>query len=247
MFLASCSVIEDRSVCPCWLKVTYDECEEMTGDIRYFIWNSEDFLVQGKEDIATGPHMYSTPRGSISYAGSFGIPDLFVSDGLYTLVDNQEAAEFYAYWHNDIQMVDDYVQTSVKPRKQFANLRIDFTEDISDRYRDIVCEIASTSAGVNLRTLQAVKGLYFLNKEPDSNGQFNFNISRQGFGDLTLTVLEKGERLNVYSLSKILDDAGYDWTAPALKNASITLSLTRQDVSVELGDWEDGGEFDQGL
>lgn len=245
--LASCTVIEDRSVCPCWLKVSYDECIDMTGDIRYFIWDSASAISEGKEDISTGPHMYETPRGLVNYSASFNIPDDHVAGYSYMLENDTETAEFYAFWKCDIEMNDDYVELSVEPKKQFARFQVNFIEDISDRFQDMICEVSSSSAGVDLRSLDAIKGEYSYACGPNRQGQIYFKLSRQGFDDLSLTVYEGEDRLNTYSLSNILRDNNYDWTAPSLKDVTITLSLTRQEVYVELGDWEDGGSFEGGL
>ena len=221
----------------------------MSNDIRFFIWDEASQIAAGKEDITTGPHMYKTPRGVVNYAAAFDIPDNDVEDMVYTIPDGKETAKFYAFSQYDITMDTDYVGVSVKPRKQYAEFTISFIEDISDRYQNMRCEITSSSAGVNLYTLQAEKGEFSLTTGFDFRLQTKFLLSRQGFDDLTLVVIdiEKGQKLNEYSLSNILELNGYDWTSPSLKDASITLSLTRQEAFVEIGDWEDGGSFEGGL
>lgn len=191
--------------------------------------------------------MYETPRGLVNYSASFNIPDDHVAGHSYMLENDTETAEFYAFWKCDIEMNDDYVELSVKPKKQFARFQVNFIEDISDRFQDMICEVSSSSAGVDLRSLDAIKGEYSYACGPNRQGQIYFKLSRQGFDDLSLTVYEGEDRLNTYSLSNILRDNNYDWTAPSLKDVTITLSLTRQEVYVELGDWEDGGSFEGGL
>ena len=243
----SCTVIEDRSICPCWLKVTYDDCESMSGDIRYYIWNADTLISKGVEDISAGYHIYDSPRGHITYSASFGIPDDCIEVDTYQIPEGMESAEFYAFKEADIAMVADYSEVAVKPGKQFSNILIKFEEDITERYQDMSCEVTSSTGGIDLMTLEPSEGLFKLMRYPSRDGQFFFRIPRQGFGDLSLTVIESGERLNVYSLSNILDKNGYDWTASSLKDATISLSLVRQDVSVELGDWELGGDYSAGL
>lgn len=239
--LASCTVIEDRSVCPCWLKVSYQESQGVGNDIRYFIWNEEGPVTDGREDITTGPHMYAVPRGIIGYAGSFGVPEENVRNGMYIIPDGTETAEIYAFKDETIEMSEDFVETSVKPLKQHCNILVRFLEDISTRYQDMSCEITSSSCGMDLRTLQVVDGDFRLLRYPSRDGQFFFRLSRQAGDDLVLTVHENGFRLNVYHLSRIMEINGYDWTDESLRDATITLSLLSQEASVELGDWEDGG------
>jgi hypothetical protein len=219
----------------------------MTGDIRYFIWDDQSAIADGKEDITTGPHMYKTPRGVVNYAASFNVPDDCVTGHEYIIEKGSETAEIYAFSQYDISMDTDYVEVAVKPYKKFATFKVDFIEDITDRFQNMICVVRSSSAGVDLCTLEAVKGEYEYTCGPNRDGQIYFKLSRQGFDDLELVVLEDDEELNVYSLSTMLEVKGYDWSALNLKDAEISLSLTRQEADIKIGDWEDGGVFEGGL
>lgn len=237
--LTACSVIEDRAVCPCWLKVSYENAE---GHARYFIYSDTGIAAQGIEDVSTGPHMYEVPRDTICYSASFGIPDDHVAGSRYIIPEGQETALFYAFLDEVIEISSDFIETTVRPEKQYSDILVRFMEDISASYTEMNCVVASGTGGIDLCTLQPLEGGFRVEKNPSRDGRFTVSVPRQGFDDLTVTVYEKGQKLKTYDISGILEEHGYDWSEGSLRDVTVTLSLLTHECVVELGDWTAGGE-----
>lgn len=242
LLMSSCTVLEDRDECPCWLKVSYVDTEDVSEEVRYVISHEGSVVVTGRETVASGPHMYVVPRDTISYSASFRIPEEHVVDHTYIIPEGQEPTDFYAFCNDGIQISSDYGETLVRPYKQHCNMLVRFMEDVSGRYQDMRCRVTSGTAGMDLVTLSPLSGRFAIDRHPSRDGQFSFRVPRQGTDDLSVTIEENGIVLIVYSLSDLLEGYSYDWSELSLKDVTVTLSLLTQEAVVELGDWADGGE-----
>ena len=243
--LASCTVIEDRSECPCWLEVRLEECREDTDELFLQGWNNTKSLFT--DHIAVTPESertsYKVERGTVFYSAYYGLSGDNIKSGKYVIPQGSQMTYFYGY-KAQVTVDTDFAKDVAKPIKQYCNLTVIFDEDFSSRYQDMEAIISSTSGIINLNTFQAEEGVFSVKRYPGRDSQLTCCLPRQGFGDLTLELFENGMPICSWNLSAALDVAKYDWKAGALKDARVTLSLTSSDIDVVIGDWSEGGEFE---
>lgn len=243
IWLVSCSVKEDRSVCPCNLEIVFDDKEHITGPLMMAGWSEGELfdLIVNTEDYPDG-YIKQTPRTMIAFGAAEGvvrctrtghclvIPEGFECDSLYVCSDY-------------IDCTGESAQTVVKLHKQFAVLHLGVTSEDFDA-DDYSISVNSKSRGIDMLTCEAIAGNFSCTPRPCDNNKYQCCISRQGDDSMTLTVVHHTGLTVDFPLGSYISSIGYDWREQDLKDIYITLDIARGRVGVGVAGWESVENFE---
>ncbi len=218
--LASCSVKEDRSDCPCWLTVRASYPQELVS-----AWFGTHTLFEKHAGELVD---YRVPRG---------IVELVASTGDFTVPQGQQMAELFASV-NKVNTVCEEMEVIPALHKQFARVDIDFKDEDDGRTGyDLL--VTGTVVGANKRTLEPVEGVFCCVPEPVTDGRgYEFRIPRQKDESLKLEMSYDSELIETIDLGYLIGKTGFDWKAENLGDVSILCDLPAHTFTITVMEWE---------
>lgn len=242
--LVSCTVKEDRSVCPCILEVCFSDSDRIKGPVLLAGWAEarvfEEYIAA---DDCLETYTRKVPRTMISFGAVDGISDC-VYDGHSAIIPaGKECDSLYAFVDR-IDCTGEKALTSVVLHKQFATVNLLFPDDAVDA-QEYSFIVESGSCGIDVLTCRPVEGAFRFEPELQAGGAARFRLPRQGDEALSLTVLHLPSGASVrFPLGKYISSVGYDWEAADLQDIYITLDLVRGRVSVGVSEWEETENYE---
>lgn len=267
LLLSSCSVKEDRSVCPCWMTVDLSdvaECRwkspEVQSDAEYQgITKSpesrsnvaENILLRlrGNSDEDAVDYEYQMTEavradaGTLEYEvprGSVGVSA--VNPVRLDIPVGEQMDSLYGFFkmcHTRCESV----KCDVELHKEFCTVSVTLGDEGYVSPYDI--EVWGNVAGVSAWDLMPLDGDFRYVPVPE-DGVYRVRVPRQVDNSLELVMLEiadqvghDGERVIVdrLPLGEYIARSGYDWAAEDLADVSVALDLEKQQVMVTVSDW----------
>lgn len=219
--LASCSVKEDRSDCPCWLTVIADDGVSVSGwfgSITLFsahMGRIEDYLV---------------PRGSIELVASYG--------NFITPVGEQMDRLFAQ--RQNVNTWGETAKASVELCKNYATVEVDF-KDEDDGHTGYDLLVSGTVCGADSRTLEPIEGVFRcvpIPKTGSGERGYEFRVPRQKDKSLILTLSYLGNVVETIDLGYLIAKSGFDWSAESLGDVSIIADIPAMTFLVTIKEWE---------
>ena len=261
LLLSSCSIKEDRSGCPCWMKI---EMPDQVGHDNVLVLrlrgNSDedavDYEYQMTEAVRTdaGTLEYEVPRGSVGVSAvDFGdeIPGRAGYDGNEIRIPVGEQMDslygFFKMYHTRCESV----KCDVELHKEFCTVSVTLGDEGYVSPYDI--EVWGNVAGVSAWDLMPLDGDFRYAPVPE-DGVYRVRVPRQVDNSLELVMLEipdqvgydgekhgyDGERIVVdrLPLGEYIARSGYDWAAEDLADVSVALDMEKQQVMITVSDWD---------
>lgn len=235
-FLASCTVLEDRTDCPCHVYVDLSDRSNYCAD-----------------SVIVGLH-------SGSYSGDFEIPSEEFDKGLYVDVPgrkrlqvnvlDKKSSDFlsagadviipigeqcprtYMFSQScDISGEDAVVY--VKLHKNYCGVSVIFSSPDPDVYDMVV------SGGICGYDSSGIPMAGSFNFEPafDDSSMSFFCIPRQIDGSLKLGITSGDGPTRVFALGNYILDSGYDWSKEDLDDIAISIDYSATDFRITIDDW----------
>lgn len=243
--VVSCGrIIEDRSDCPTWLTIDWSRCVDygdLVSDSLYF--DEKVYYADDDINIQSNPRKtYVVPRGAMNFITWWGVEGCVMSDGAFTVPRGSEMSRLWLYGHPGMTVDGESQVEVVEPWKQYCLLTIKFVDWLGV-VKDADAVVYSTSCGMRLADLSAVRGDFCAKASLIGEGQFSVRVPRQGFHDLVLVLRDaSGNVVCRYDLSSIIDEVGYDWTEKSLKDINLFLSVAGSGTDIQIGDWDKGAD-----
>lgn len=239
-FLAGCTVKEDRAECPCRLSVLIVDEREEKGPLTFAISGGQTIL---EERFSGGAAQlqddFEIPRGmwqSYVYSGlSTGrlqgavarIPEGMPSDPLYAGAAVLDAT-------------GEELSSRLGLHKQYAAVTLDLREFVaSPEGVELVAE--GNVNGLDLALLAPVEGRFECALEAVGDRVYRFLAPRQRDNSLALQIRLPREPAYSFPLGVAMAEAGFDWTAPDLKDMTLVMSLTQLEFGIDVRAWEEVG------
>ena len=236
--IASCSIKEDRSGCPCVL--TIDASDIRADEISIICSNTSRLLKTTLIPIETGPILkINVPRGRVNVATYTG--NEFSKDQNDTLVIpyGKEADCIYA---NACQINTDAetAYTRIALNKQFTRISLKFANLPEDwNGPNTRLTVSGKTNGLSLNDLSPSEGEFKCDVAPDNKGSFSFKVPRQKGNDLYCRIENEEQISAPIALGEILESIGFDWTKENLDDISLELEFPSSVISVSITDWDD--------
>ena len=244
LFFVSCSVKEDRIVCPCRLRLDLSPCKSITADVVTCAWDDSGQVRYFRDEVSVldlkGYYEQDVKRGPVNIS-VYTAPDDNVEDGRMIMATyGQDFDAIYSYADNAACSGEIYIDT-VRLYKQYATVHVKLERHEVKSY-PYSFNVESDVAGLDLITLSPVRGEFHYDIVFDDTDLCSFNIPRHDkeAGGLSLNIVKAGEIMDSVSLSEIFIAMDYDWTADDLDDIYIRLDYTEAVVRVSIADWGEG-------
>ena len=208
----SCSVKEDRSVCPCYVTLDFASAVEAgLGDASLLVGNRSGLAV---EDVDIS---------SLRFDGTQTPGKLFV-------------------WSEYAPCDDDAYSCRVQPHKQFCDIEVVLVQDEQSPLPVYEVELKAGCNALSLLDLEAVEGNLSSSAVYDAASlSYRLRIPRQKPGPLVLglydTSLPVRIPLMLLDISRELESRGYDWEKPDLDDIRIVIDRQAVKFSVNIVGW----------
>ena len=244
LILSSCSIKEDRDVCPCWMQIDLTSCSRYTDLVSLKGWTEREpvFGVRVPEEEFPLAHEEEVPRGMVHYCAHTD-PGASSISGMKVLVrEGEQAPRLYAY-RADVPAYGETVTDRVSLHKQYAAvaLKIDNADD------GFGVTVRGNWAGLDLETLAPVEAPFLYVPERTEEGLWLFRVLRQGDDSLVLDITGRDGHTLPYDLGGMIRSTGYDWRATDLDDIIIGVDYVRGEVTVSVVSWEEGLVYDEVL
>ena len=233
--LSSCSVLDDRSDCPCYLTIDLPEDYER---LYVSIWSQDGFEIEDMVVPSSCPSGYTlmVPRGKLWCS-------VATSDD-WNIAEGEECARLY-FTVNELDTSDEKVAFKPAMHKQFCLMTIVLLEAArGDGVMDVcmkgdVCGYDATG--------QPLPGPFLCHLESSFSSHdhcLDCRVPRQKASSLVLDVKYTSEVTMTLPVGLYLEESGYDWNALDLEDVTLEIDSRESCVVVKTDKWRKSLSFD---
>ena len=244
MTAASCTVIEDRQPCPCFLTVGLDHLEEIQdgasrGGAYASIWNpapvkGENVKIKGSSFLE-----FEVPKGDAVFSLVTGINGMKVDGNTLTIPAGSQCDSLYGFVAN----LDCNGETqAVEPvmHKNFATVRMTMSCDPGETYTYSL-RVRGSWAGIDLRDLSPVRGEfeYIPAGKGEQGNVFSARVPRQGDDSLQLDIMRPDGTLRTVDLGTMIAQEGFSWMVADLGDLFLDIDHDAVVTGIRIIPWTD--------
>ena len=228
LLVPSCSVKENRAVCPCGLTLELaglPVCPVVLGVAgEGYSWTE----VVHADTVLVLP----VPKGEVTVSAVGGA--LAEGDGSVRIPEGEEAPPLYLF-HADVSTDAEQVVLPVLLHKQFCTLELTFKgppgyappfEAAVEGFYGGWAPDGSPAPGPFSRRLL-----------PGSDGRAILRLPRQGDDSLLMHIIFSDQVVRTFALGTYIAAAGYDWSAPDLEDLTLTVDISLTSVTISSDLW----------
>ena len=233
--VASCSIKEDRSACPCVLTVSL---QETTENVMISGWNDENKIIYDilKPDGKECPIKYRVPRDRCEISAIIGYEELVLSDDVLLIPEGSQMSCLYAC-ASVVDTDSETAECEVNFKKNHVKVNLSFrNSDTALCPYDI--QVRGTVAGIEMKTLSPVRGNFVCTPETNDGKGYEFVIPRQMDESLSVDLMRGNEKYDTIALGSIIASTGYDWTADELADIDLVIDLPMGEISITVSGWD---------
>lgn len=249
----SCSaILEDRRECPGWLVFDLKEDCGLSGkdQASLFVFEGDSTVVRENavplEAFTPEGYSVAVPRGHVDAAGVVGCRRAAVQGQRLSVSSGEDYDPVYLF-RGDAVTGEEDASMPVSLHKEHSVLEVSFapvgnTDEYPYRIR-----VRGSSCGVDLVTGEPIDGKYDCYPEEPESGVFRCILPRQ--------TQPRNLRLDLYDRSSEEGDGfvesvalqpyitrlrDFSWDDPDLKDIRIKFDFATSQVTITLGEWQDG-------
>ena len=242
MLVVSCSVKEDRKMCPC--RLVLDMAEVDTSVVKYaeiVVTAADGYGFRDTlrvEDFEKG-YVAKVPCGDVGvgvYCGASGNVD---DQGNLLIAYGDECPQVYMHSSHLVAQGETCVE-SVAMRKNHCIMTIQVQSEKEFPFR------LEARGGVDGYEPggKPSDGDFMYAMGTDENGSCRLVLPRQKDNSLVLEVHDDSQTLKSFALGEYVAASGYDWDEDDLKDISVSLDYALTKVVIAVADWEEEYVFD---
>ena len=245
----SCTVKEERSLCPCQLTVDLSDASEVHGPAQVSIWGlsemfcSEEIPITGRADSFTK----KVTKCEIEISAVQGLEHNKIIGRNVIINEGDDSDRVMAYC-DVIDCFQEQAKAKATFLKNWSTLTIKYENPGGGEY-PYEFVISGEINGFDAFSMTPVRGKFrhkSVKTVPDKD-EFKTNLPRQFNEDcaLKLTIMNKrsGEVEKEYDLNEIITESRYDWTCKNLNDLEIYINYAGLLAGVEIKEWENGSDF----
>ena len=237
MLVLSCSVKEDRDVCPCRLFLDLGDVD--TSVVKYaelVLTASDGFCSRDTLDVENIRDGYAAdvPRGSVGVGVYWGAAGSVGDDGRLGIDYGNECPQ--VYMHSSLISADgESVVERVRMRKNHCimTIRVQSETDFPFRLEAKGLVDGYESGG------EPSNGDFMYAMYVDDEGKCQLGLPRQTDNSLVLEVHDRTGVLRSFALGEYVMASGYDWAAEDLQDMTVSLDYALTSVMISVEDWDE--------
>lgn len=223
--VASCSIKEDRSRCPCHINVSVAAVPEGGA-----VFRMDDGLSLTETRIRSDTSLKADASGAKALVTAHNAPE-WSADG-YRIPVGEQSPPLYLCAKMLQTAAGESAEVSLTLRKSYCLLRFSLSGE------------EGPDAPYTFRVRGNVNGVH--SDGSPSEGQFFYDIPpsdfcvrlpRQKDNSLLLDIVAASGTVRTFALGTCLHEASYDWTKPDLDDAALDVELSLTEVHFTLGMW----------
>ena len=232
--ITSCSVKEDRSVCPCLLDVDLLGAPAARAPFLTGLTQGNGVTYSEFQSPAEETFEVSRSRADVFACSIKDIARDRIENTVYRIPEGQQADSLWSFsGYAECAGETDYIKAEL--HKQFAAVDLEVIGMPENSQVSLEGEVN----GMDLLTRTPVEGPYSLALSKGDDGHFHFTLPRQNpQSRISLYVNDGGGNVD-FDLAGWIRAEGYDWDAADLDDIRITFNYQEMDVTVEIKDWNE--------
>ena len=261
--LASCSIKEDRSPCPCWLQVDLSEINcavHLTGwaadrmvfaespigfgsmTVEPFVNVEQDIVLNSTRAITVPPNPSETlrefkvPRGMVTISAICATSSP-INSGRIEIPLGRQADELYGH-SAGVNTNAEFAYDKVTLQKQFAtvHLTMELPEGCTTFPYDVL--VSGNTCGWDIKTLRGIEGRFEYKPSRRGFNEYEFRVPRQADNSLRVDLLDWGELVDSVKIGELIALSGYDWSKPSLDDINLDVNFTDSFVKISITGWD---------
>ena len=239
--ILSCSVKEDRSVCPCYLTVDPaaipSSCTE-EFPVSLEVSGARDFrcpLSLAEEDCAE-EFTVEVPRPNVFLSVFKGSGGCFVPGEGLRIPLGEPCPPVYLYSE---RVVTNGETARAKPvlRKQYCALTVKIVPVNDVFLESFHLQLEGNVCGYDLDSTPK-EGAFQCESHPSEDGLCVALLPRQRDASLMMQVMDGEQSLRYFALGEYIAESGYDWLATDLEDIYLEIDYAATAFTVRVGEWE---------
>lgn len=238
----SCSVIEDRTPCPCRLTLLLKNCSQ--DDMVDIFESNPSCSFLSHEAVRTGQinsrYIRSIPRGDVNVMAVCGLQKIQVEGSKLLIPVQEQSDSIFLYSRSICLNGDEAVDTAVL-HKHFAVLNIRLEKPPADSGTYSV-RIRGAVAGIDAISGRPLDGEFSFNPvAEDAEGtKYSVRVPRQGEGPMIMELVRNGEKMDDLDIGSKIVQSGYSWNEADLDDIWLSVDCARLFISLTIQEWEEG-------
>lgn len=231
VFLPGCSVLEDRDICP--------------AQLLLHLPPQEAPVLVALESATEPPTVQqdTLPPGTIDWETFIPRKPLWIRTAVpasvYDAISGVKIPEGSAcpeirLYRQEHTSIGEQVRDTVVFSKPYCRLEIKVVWAQNPGAYDLA--VRGGVAGLD-RDGQPVPGAFRYRMRPSAAGTCSVNLPRQSDDSLMLDLTAGADPVRTFALGEYLAEAGYDWTAEDLSDASVTIDFARTTLAISVAGW----------
>ena len=239
--LPSCSIKEDRSVCPCYLTVDPAAIPATCAEgfpVALEVAGAKDFRSPRSLQEADCAEEFTleVPRPNVFLSVFTGAGDAFVPGEGLRIPFGEPCPPVYLYSE---RVVTDGETARAQPvlRKQFCRLTVKIVPVNDVFLESFHLQLDGNVCGYDLDS-SPKEGTFQCVALPSGEGLCETMIPRQRDASLMMQVMDGSEPLRYFALGEYIAESGYDWYSADLEDIFLEIDYAATAFTVRVGDWE---------
>lgn len=240
-FVSSCSVKEDRSICPCNLLLDFSQVQtDLSDGVELYISSDEEQVFSGRIDLSEDSleFLLQVPRGRFDltvYSGTEMCPTS--REGMDIPVGN-ECPRVYMHT-SEIDAECESAREEIDMQKNYCMMHIYVTQE-SDVQIDV--SLSGNVSGYS-GDGSPIEGEFRCGLLLDDTGGCVASVPRQVDGSLMLEIDDGSGAARSFALGEFILACGYDWTTPDLKDINVGIDYILSQINVFVEGWDGVYEY----
>ena len=225
----SCSIKEDREVCPCYLTVVRPDSGAGAQGKLYWYLAAGDYGLEGMLEGEEQACDIEVPRTVLRLIAVTGISGGLSEKSGFRIGEKESYPPVY-YYKTDLDTRRNSLRDTIRLHKNYCNISIG--GDISD---NLTYMLAGSSCGFDWDG-NILEG-HFSSQFSLQGTAFCCRVPRQADSSLRLDIFRSEELLRSFPIGDIIAESGYDWTAEDLDDIEIRLDYQATGVDFTVNGW----------
>lgn len=233
----SCSIKEDRDVCPCVLKLDLGDVDTAVVKVAdLFLYGPGGYAFSRKLDVVDCGDIYeiSVPRGEIKVLIHSGVEEEKAgTDGL-EIPYGEDCPPVYMH-ASQIHASGESVSEKIDMRKEHCVLTVHVRSEESFPFS---LDFKGGVDGFGVDGMPS-EGMFSYSVSLNQDYRCDVVLPRQTDDSLLLEISDGSEVVKVFALGEYIAAAGYDWDERNLRDLTIGIDFILSQFSVVVQEWDE--------
>lgn len=253
LLAVSCSVKEDRTPCPAYLKIYFADRESLSGKDVYVTGRTASETLFGEAvsvDDNDPYYLRAVHKDIIRVGAAFGPSGADFTGSSVTVPLGNQADSLWGFW-DEVDCTGDEGVTEVELHKQFCTVHLDFNQPVS-KMPELSCEVIANTCGFSFMDYSPISGQFnYVAEEFGGERVYSFRVFRQADNTMSVRLWEHDagvslkynpvmRQIGTYPLGELIVKTGYSWAALELQDVYVKIDLVICQVTISVGGWDNG-------